>query len=86
MAKKSNDKSRTAIWSVRTKWRNTFFGMFHAQLAWILVSSIWSYFGDATGVGYNIPRDCRLNVGTDNCPCCIYIIFYGGLQNVIGRV
>ena len=45
MAKKSNDKSRTAIWSVRTKWRNTFFGMFHAQLAWILVSSIWSYFG-----------------------------------------
>ena len=41
---------------------------------------------DATGVGYNIPRDCRLYVESDNCPCCIYIIFYEGLQNVIGRV
>ena len=45
MAKKNKGRDRTAIWSVRTKWRNTFFGMFHAQLAWILVSSIWSYFG-----------------------------------------
>ena len=85
MAKKNKDKSRTAIWSVRTKRRNTFFGMFHTQLLWIVVSNL-ELFRDATGVGYNIPRDCRLNVESDNCPCCIYIIFYGGLQNVIGRV
>ncbi len=45
MAKKNKDKSRTAIWSVRTKWRNTYFGMFHTQLLWIVVSSIWTYFG-----------------------------------------
>ena len=51
---------------------------FHTQLVWILVSSIWSYFRDATSVDYNIPRDCRLYVEPDNCPCCIYIIFYGG--------
>ena len=45
MAKKNNGRDRTAIWSVRTKWRNTYFGLFHTQLVWILVSSIWSYFG-----------------------------------------
>ena len=45
MAKKNKGRDRTAIWSVRTKWRNTFFGMFHAQLAWIIVISVWSYFG-----------------------------------------
>ena len=45
MAKKNKDKSRTAIWSVRTKWRNTYFGLFHTQLLWIVVSSVWSYFG-----------------------------------------
>ena len=45
MAKKNNGRDRTAIWSVRTKWRNVYFGLFHTQLVWILVSSIWSYFG-----------------------------------------
>ena len=45
MAKKNKGRDRTAIWSVRTKWRNTYFGLFHTQLVWILVSSIWSYFG-----------------------------------------
>ena len=45
MAKKSKDKSRTAIWSVRTKWRNTYFELFYTQLLWIVASSIWSYFG-----------------------------------------
>ena len=86
MAKKNKDKSRTAIWSVRTKWRNTYFGLFYTQLLWIVVSSISSYFGTPPMWIYNIPRDCRLNVESDNSPCCIYIVFYGGLQNVIGRV
>ena len=45
MAKKNKGRGRTAIWSVRTKWRNTYFELFHTQLLWILVSSIWSYFG-----------------------------------------
>ena len=44
MAKKVKGKSRTAIWSVRTKWRNTYFVLFYIQLLWIVVSSIWSYF------------------------------------------
>ncbi len=45
MAKKNKDRGRTAIWSVRTKWRNTYFVLFHFQLVWIIVSSVWSYFG-----------------------------------------
>ena len=45
MAKNNKGRGRTAIWSVRTKWRNTFFGLFYTQLLWIVVSSIWSYFG-----------------------------------------
>ena len=45
MAKKNKGRDRTAIWSVRTKWRNTYFGLFHTLLVWIVVSSIWSYFG-----------------------------------------
>ena len=45
MAKKAKGRSRTAIWSVRTKWRNTYFVLFYMQLVWILVTSVWSYFG-----------------------------------------
>ena len=45
MAKKVKGRGRTAIWSVRTKWRNTYFVLFYIQLLWIVVSSIWSYFG-----------------------------------------
>ena len=45
MAKNNKGRGRTAIWSVRTKWRNTYFGLFYTQLLWIVVSSIWSYFG-----------------------------------------
>ena len=45
MVKKNKDRGRTAIWSVRTKWRNTYFVLFYFQLVWIIVSSVWSYFG-----------------------------------------
>ena len=45
MAKKAKGRNRTAIWSVRTKWRNTYFVLFYMQLVWILVTSVWSYFG-----------------------------------------